>query len=178
METESSGLIHIYCGDGKGKTTAAIGLGIRAAGSGMNVLIARFLKNNLSSELVILNQIKNITVLPIKKEFGFYSSMTDDEKSEAREIYSQLLSDVIDASLSNQYQMIILDEITAAYQYSLIDDTILLDFLANKPEQLEVVITGRDPSIKLIELADYVSNIEKIKHPYDEGITARTGIEK
>lgn len=173
-----SGLVHIYCGNGKGKTTAAIGLAIRAAGSGMNVLFARFLKNNDSSELVVLNSIERFEFLPITKNFGFYKNMTDEEKTDALKVYSSMLDTAIEKVSSGNYQMLVLDEIFAAYHYDLIDSQVLIEFIEHKPEDLEIVMTGRDPPIKLIALADYVSNIESIKHPYDEGIPARIGIEK
>lgn len=178
MGTIMSGLIHMYCGDGKGKTTAAIGLAVRAAGSGMKVLIVRFLKNNNSSELEILNTLENIDILPIEKEFGFYKNMTEEMKSAAHEMYTNLLNSAIDKVSLGDYQMLVLDEIAAAYHYDFIDVKSFLNFLETKPTELEIVMTGRDPSIKLVELADYVSNIENIRHPYDKGISARTGIEK
>lgn len=171
-------LIHIYCGDGKGKTTAAIGLSIRAAGSGMNVIFARFLKDNDSSELKIIKNITNIDLIPCEKEFGFFFTMSNEEKVEAKVFYSNLLMEVINKARLKEYDMLVLDEIMAAYNLDLVDKNEFLEFLKNKPQKLEVVMTGRDPDKSLIGLADYVSNIEKVKHPYDNGIVARVGIEK
>lgn len=170
-------MIHLYCGEGKGKTTAGIGLCIRSAGYGHKILCVRFLKNNHSGELSILNRIKEVTVLPCEKEFGFYNRMTEEQKKEAKEYYSRLFGKAVKAVETEKYQVLFLDEIIASYNYALIDKEELLSFLKNKPEDLEVVMTGRNPAEELVELADYVSEIQKVKHPYDRGVKARKGIE-
>lgn len=171
------GLIHIYCGDGKGKTTCATGLAIRAAGNNMKVLMIRFLKNDNSSELSILNTIELITVIPCEKEFGFFFQMTEEQKTEAQKVYSSLLHSAIEQVKNQSFQLLIMDEVMAALKYNLIEESELLSFLEQKPNDLEVVLTGRDPSEKLLSIADYVSEIKKIKHPFDQGIQARKGIE-
>lgn len=170
-------LIHIYTGNGKGKTTAAIGLCIRYAGSGGKVLFAQFLKNNNSSELTILNKIDAIQLILCDEIFGFYSKMSDETKKRAKDVYCSYLRKIIDMAMHQDIQMIILDEVIAAYNYNLIEREFLLEFLRNKPDQLEVIMTGRNPEAELLELADYVSEIVKVKHPYDKGIKARVGIE-
>ena len=171
-------LIHIYTGDGKGKTTAAVGLTIRYAGSGGKVLFSQFLKDNKSSELCILKKIDEVDVVLCNETFGFYSKMDDETKRKAKEAYSNYLSEIINMATKQDFQMLVLDEIIGAYNNNLIEHEFFLEFLRNKPDQLEVVITGRNPQKELVELADYVSEIIKVKHPYDRGITARTGIEK
>lgn len=171
------GLIHIYCGDGKGKTTCATGLAIRAAGNNMNVLMIRFLKNDNSSELSILNTIERITVIPCEKEFGFFFQMTEEQKREAKKVYSSLLHSAIEQVKNQSFQLLIMDEVMAALKYNLIEESELISFLEQKPYNLEVVLTGRDPSEKLLSIADYVSEIKKLKHPFDQGIQARKGIE-
>lgn len=172
------GLIHIYTGSGKGKTTAAVGLGVRCAGNGGKVLFTQFLKDNKSSELRILKQVENIHLELCGETFGFYFTMTEETKQKAKETYGNYLSGIIECVKTGDYRMLIMDEIIATYNFELIDRQMLLDFLHNKPEHLEVVLTGRDPAQDLIELADYVSEIVKIKHPYDQGIPARIGIER
>lgn len=172
------GLIHIYTGTGKGKTTAAIGLSIRYAGSGGKVLFTQFLKNDDSSEINILKQIENITFLPSGSYFGFTSSMTPEIKEKARIHYSNLFEKSVNMLVNNNYGMIILDEIIAADNAGLIEHGRLINFLKNKPYNLEVVLTGRSPSQDLQDMADYISDIVKVKHPFDKGIPARTGIEK
>lgn len=177
-DRSQTGLIHIYTGDGKGKTTAAVGLTIRCVGSGRKAVFAQFLKDNTSSELNVLNNIEGIRMILSEKSFGFYFNMTETEKLEARETYSRQLIKAIDTAINGNYQMLVLDEIIATYNNQFIDHQYFLDFLKNKPPHLEVVLTGRNPVSELIDLADYVSEIKKIKHPFDYGIAARTGIEK
>lgn len=172
------GLTHIYTGNGKGKTTAAVGLGIRCAGSGGRVLFSQFLKDNKSSELSVLKGIENIQLELCGETFGFYFRMSEETKQQAKETYGNYLETILAAAGTGEYQMLIMDEIIATYHYEFIDRQRLLEFLRHKPEQLEVVLTGRDPAEELIELADYVSEIVKVKHPYDQGIPARKGIEK
>lgn len=172
-----TGLIHIYCGEGKGKTTAAIGLAVRAAGCGMKVLFARFLKNEDSGELRILDAIPEIEVLHLDKSYGFYWTLKEEEKEAVRGMYGELWRTVLEKVKKESYSMLVMDEFMAAYRYGLIEQEEAIEFLRNKPEQLEVVLTGRDPSEEILEQADYVSDIRKIKHPYDGGVTARRGIE-
>ncbi len=172
------GFIHIYDGDGKGKTTAAVGLSIRCAGSGGKVLFTQFLKDDTSSELSILKAIEPIECVLCRENFGFYIYMSEETKARAREAYQDLLITVTDKVQKGNYRMLVLDEVISADHFQLIDHAVLIGFLKNKPETLEVVMTGRGPAEELVELADYVSYIKKIKHPYDRGIQARPGIEK
>ncbi len=171
------GLIHIYCGDGKGKTTAATGLAVRAAGSGMRVLFARFLKNENSAELHILDQISGIEVIHLSESYGFYHTQTEEEKGKTQRMYRDVWRQAIQKVKSGAYGMLVMDEFMAADRYGLIPHEEALQFLKEKPESLEVVLTGRDPAEDLTDLADYVSEIRKVKHPFDCGISARRGIE-
>lgn len=174
---QNNGLIHIICGDGKGKTTAAIGLGVRAAGRQQKVLIARFLKSEDSGELNILEQIPQITVIPTTRYFGFTWNMTEETRKEAVVYYNQYLKEAIHRVTENGYDMLVLDEIMSACNYGFIEYEVLIEFLRHKPEGLEVIMTGRNPKEELLEIADYVSEVKKIKHPYEQGIPARIGIE-
>lgn len=169
--------IHIYCGDGKGKTTAAAGLSIRAAGCGKKVLITRFLKTDHSGEVKVLGTIPGITVTPCERSFGFFTRMTEEQKKEAAVYYSQLLESTLEKAVNEEYDLLVMDEIMAVCNYKLVDEEVVRKFLAVRPEGLEVVLTGRNPSKELIDIADYVSEIKKIKHPYDQGLNARKGIE-
>lgn len=171
------GLIHIYCGDGKGKTSAATGLAVRAAGCGMKVLFARFLKNEESGELNILDTIPEIKVIHLKRSYGFYNTLSERGKKEVRQMYGKLWLDIREQICSDAYGVLVMDEFMAAYNYGLIPQKEALTFLREKPEYLEVVLTGRNPDESLVELADYVSEICKVKHPFDRGIRARKGIE-
>lgn len=171
------GLIHIYCGDGKGKTTAATGLAVRAAGRGKKVVVARFLKTDDSGEVAILKTIPGISLLPCEKSFGFYFQMTDEQKKEAEEYYESLFFKAVSLARLQEADLLVLDEIMATCRFQMVKEADLIKFLRDKEEKLEVVMTGRDPSEALVSLADYVSEIRKVKHPFDHGINAREGIE-
>ena len=171
------GLIHIYCGDGKGKTSAAVGLAVRAAGRGEKVLFARFLKNEDSGELNVLDAIPEIDVIHLDKVYGFFYRLNEEEKEEARKTYGDLWKEILGRISDEAYGVLVMDEFMAAWQYGLIPQEEALTFLKEKPDSLEVVLTGRDPDDRLVELADYVSEIRKVKHPFDRGIRARKGIE-
>ncbi len=169
--------IHIYCGDGKGKTTAAIGLSVRASGCGKKVLVTRFLKTDHSGEVKVLDAIPGITVTPCERSFGFFTRMTEEQKKEAAVYYSQLLASTLEKAVNEEYDLLVMDEIMAVCNYGLVDEEKVREFLVDRPKGLEVVLTGRNPSKELTDLADYVSEIHKIKHPYDQGLNARKGIE-
>ena len=169
------GLIHIYCGDGKGKTTAAIGLAVRAAGRGKKVLISRFLKTEDSGEVAVLRSIRSITVLPCQRTFGLLFDMSPEEKREAAEYFQGQFART--AAMAPEYDLVIFDEIMASVNGGVVSQESVLDFLDGKPESLEVVLTGRDPSEAIQERADYISQIQAVRHPYEQGIGAREGIE-
>ena len=171
------GLVHIYCGDGKGKTSAAVGLAVRAAGRGMKVLVVRFLKTENSGEVEVLRSIPGITVTPCDRTFGFVFRMNEEQKAEAAEYYQKRFETAVKEAVTGNYDLLILDEILASCNYGMVQEQSVLEFLHTKPAGLEVVLTGRDPSEKLVEQADYVSEIHMVKHPYQKGIPARKGIE-
>jgi len=173
----NTGLIHIYCGDGKGKTTAATGLAVRAAGAGYRVLLARFLKNSHSAELSSLSLIPGIDILPAEKEFGFIFSMDNPVREAAREYYTGYFEQAIQKAVQEHYDMLILDEINAAVTYGIVALEQVTQFLKEKPEELEVILTGRNPADEIVALSDYVSEIRCRKHPFQKGIRAREGIE-
>ncbi len=169
-------LIHIYTGDGKGKTSAATGLAIRFAGTGGRVLFSQFLKDGKSGEIAVLHQIDGIDVHVCEEDFGFSYAMSEETKILAKQAYTKYLREILACAVEN-YGLLILDEIIPAYNLAFVEKSDLTDFLKSKPEDLEVVMTGRNPAQELVDLADYVSEIKKVKHPYDNGILAREGIE-
>jgi len=173
----STGLIHIYCGDGKGKTTTGMGLCARAAGYGLHVLIYQFMKDNSTSERKVLNLSDNITIVDGLPQEKFSFQMTPDEKAERTSYYENQLRAVTQKAADENYDLLFLDEIIYTIRAGLLDEALLLQFLENKPEHLEVILTGQGPSEALIEKANYVSEIRKIRHPFDQGIRARGGIE-
>ena len=170
-----SGLIHLYCGDGKGKTTAALGLALRAAGSGKKVLLLQFFKDGKSSEFAALSHVPGIEVIPQTRTFGFSWTLSEDEKKEAKEYYSGLLENAF--RRTEAFDLLVLDEAMSACTTGMIDEARLLALLAEKPAELEVVLTGRNPSQALVDASDYVTEMKKVKHPYERGVAARKGIE-
>lgn len=170
-------LTHVYCGDGKGKTTAAAGLSIRAAGSGMKVVFLQFLKATESGEIEILRSLDNITVIRNEKNYGFFNRMTEEDKLAVVKLHNDNLKSAWELVESEHYDMLVLDEVCAAYNYNLIDRQLVEKLIKEKKGNLELVLTGRDPAPVFLEYADYVSEVKKIKHPYDRKITARKGIE-
>lgn len=175
---DNLGLVHIYYGDGKGKTSAAIGLAIRAAGHGLNVLILQLLKTQYTGELNILDNIPNIRILRGKGVSDFSFSMTDEQKKICTATHNYNLGNIIEDARGGSVDLLILDEVIGAYNRELLDRRMLINFIKNKPAQMELVLTGRNPPPELLELADYASEIKKIKHPFDNGIGARLGIER
>ena len=171
------GLIHIYCGNGKGKTTAATGLAVRAAGSGAKVLFTQFFKDGTSSEIRSLRQLKNIELLLEERYFGRYGNMTEVQKSECVRVYRDLFGRAVKAAAEQKADLLVLDEAVSACNLGVLDEREVISFLKNKPSALEVVLTGREPSEALLETADYVSRIQCEKHPFERGICARKGIE-
>lgn len=171
-----TGLIHIYYGDGKGKTTAAMGQAIRAAGFGYRVLVFQFLKNNNSSERNILESISNITCIQGREEEKFSFQMNEQEKEECRLYNKQKLNEIRELVL--EYDVLILDEAVCAVGVGLLEEAVLVELLETKPENLEVVLTGHTITENLRNIADYVTEMRKVKHPFDKGIVARAGIEK
>jgi cob(I)alamin adenosyltransferase len=174
----SKGLIHVYYGDGKGKTTAALGLAMRAAGCGRNVVIAQFLKNWKCGEHNSFSNIPNVTFFQGKTAKGkFIHEMNEDEKQETREAQDECIKSAIALAEKGKCDVLILDEVIDAQGLGVIDPDILEEIVYNKPEILELVITGHNPETRLLEHADYVTEMVKRKHPFDEGIKARQGIE-
>ena len=167
-------MLHIYCGDGKGKTTAAIGLAARMAGAGGRVLIVQFLKGSKSGEIDFLAGAENVDILRCDRNYGFTFQMKDSDKAEITRCHNANLKAAIDGI--DKYNMIVLDEIFAAISCGLVDED-AAESLAEKAEQTELIMTGRNPGRYYIERADYVSYIKKVKHPFDNGVTARKGIE-
>lgn len=170
-------MLQIYCGDGKGKTTAALGLAIRAAGAGLRVHIAQLMKGAPTSELAVLSYIPGITLARPFRDYGFFRQMSDIDKKKLTDCHNQLLEEGFAMVRSGEADMLILDEFCAAYAHGLIDRSAADEFLLNEEHTAEIVLTGRDPDKKFLEKADYISEIKCVRHPYRKGIGARKGIE-
>lgn len=173
---QRTGLVHIYCGDGKGKTTASLGLAIRAAGRGMKVVIVQFLKGGQTGELSILRQLPNVQIIRCKERLGFTFRMDEQQKKHAAGIQQELFASA--KACVGHCDLLILDEIMAAINTGMVKVEQVQELVASRPPELEVVLTGRNPPDELLELADYVSEIHKVRHPFDRGVPARDGIER
>lgn len=168
-------MLHIYCGDGKGKTTCAMGLAVRAAGHGRKVVVAQFLKGSNSGERVVLESLPNVNCLPVPETIKFVFAMDEQEKTQAR---AEMTASFLQAAeASRESDLLVLDELCGAISTGMVPLETVLAFLDSRPEGLEVVITGRDPAEELQERADYITEMCKRKHPFDKGISAREGIE-
>lgn len=168
-------MIHLYTGEGKGKTTAAIGLAVRAAGNGFPVIFSQFMKGNDSGELHSLAQLAQVQILRSEKNFGFYKNMSDADKRELTQIHNRMLEELIRAAENDSCKMIVLDEITYPVKWELLDDGKLKKLLAYR--NVELVLTGRDPADFLTEAADYLTEMQCVRHPFEKGVAARRGIE-
>ncbi len=168
------GFVHIYTGNGKGKTTASIGLAIRAFGASRRVFIAQFAKSGESSEIkTIRERLPEITV----KQYGLDHFIKD--KPTAGDIYVAGigLAEIKDVIASCEYDIVILDEINIALYYNLFAVKDVIDVILNRPSGMEVIITGRNAPEELVEIADLVTEMNEIKHYYSKGVAARKGIE-
>ena len=170
-----AGLVHLYCGDGKGKSTAAAGLALRAAGAGKRVLFLQFFKDGSSSEIPLLRQLPGVEVLVCPRHFGRFRNMSEEQRAEAKEAYGALFEEA--CRRAGEADLLVLDEAVSACGHGVVEEAKLLAFLRDKPAELEVVMTGREPSEGLYAAADYITRMEKLRHPFDVGIPARKGIE-
>lgn len=171
------GLIHLYYGEGKGKTTAAAGLALRAAGSGKKVVFVQFLKGSISGEVEAFGQLEQIEVFRNEKDMGFLNSMSREQVEQVVAIHNRNLQKSWEMVGKKQCDLLVLDEICAAYEYKVIDRKLVDKLLTEKPKELEIVLTGRNPAEIFIKSADYITEMRKVRHPYDKGIAARKGIE-
>lgn len=172
----NKGLVHYYYGNGKGKTTAAMGLAIRALGSGLRVLVVQFLKNGTSGEIGMLRQM-GANILAVEGLTGFTFSMTPEEKAACAAEQNLNLETAAAAAAEGNCDLLILDEIGSALSLEMVSRERLFALLANRAPTVEVVMTGHKLDPELHDAADYVTRMEKQKHPYDRGIMARKGIE-
>ena len=174
----NQGLVHIYCGDGKGKTTAALGLGLRASGHGLKVLLVQFLKSGDTGELTAVEKLDGFRIIRGKGGRHFSPAMSEEEINETIRLHNINLELAIAEAGKGACDLLILDEVIGAVNKEMLNRERLIEFIKAKPSGLEVVLTGRNPDQELLALADYVSEIRKVRHPLDRGIGARKGIEK
>lgn len=167
-------MFQIYTGNGKGKTTAALGLGLRAVGAGQKVLLIQFLKDGQSSEIKAIRKIANFEAKIFGKK-GFVSKKNLTKKD--YDLAQQGFNYVQKAIAGQKYQLVILDEINLAISLGLIKTEEVIDLIKKTPPQTELILTGRQAPQKLIQVADLVSQIKEVKHYFKKGLKARKGIE-
>ncbi len=176
QDSVHQGLVQVYTGTGKGKTTAALGLGLRAAGHGFEVYMIQFMKGQINyGELEAVKRIPNFTI----RQFG-RPDFIDKSNPDPEDIkYAQ---DALDHARKiievGSVDFLILDEVNVAIDFGLITDREVIALIKSRPSQMELILTGRYASSAIIEIADLVSEIKEIKHPYQKGIAARKGVEK
>ncbi|WP_028991523.1 cob(I)yrinic acid a,c-diamide adenosyltransferase [Thermoanaerobacter thermocopriae] len=171
------GLIQVYTGDGKGKTTASIGLGIRAVGRGFKVYMVQFLKGADTGELHTLKNIENFKVFRFQSTNKFFWTLTEEEKKILAEDMKKAYDFVVDVLKNKKCDVLILDEIMAAIHSKMYAVEDVLKLIDMKPKEMELVLTGRSAPQEIIERADLVTEMKAIKHPFEKGIPARYGIE-
>ena len=173
------GLIQVYTGEGKGKTTAAIGQAVRAVGQGYRVLFVQFLKKEKGSgEITCLKKLGVDTLHQGgESDFIFPEKLSPEGKKVLVEKFQSLMERVKNKIRDNSYDLLVLDEVNLAVHWGFLSEEMLINFLNTRSPSLEVVLTGRKAPPQLVEIADLVSQIKKVKHPFDLGVRARPGIE-
>jgi cob(I)alamin adenosyltransferase len=171
----SRGLVQVYTGEGKGKTTAALGLVLRAAGWGLRAYIAQFLKHGPSGEREALARLAPLVTLERFGRPGFLrlGELTAEDRALAEEGFARAR----EALVGGAYDLVILDEINTALAFGLLSEQAVLDLIAARPAQVELVLTGRGATPGILAAADLVTRMVEEKHPYQRGISARRGIE-
>jgi cob(I)alamin adenosyltransferase len=169
------GLVQVFTGNGKGKTTAALGTVLRAAGHGLKIFIVFFMKGDYTyGEFEALLKLPNVEVLKSGfRQFTDPLNIKPEEKGQA----AAALSAAEQAINSGKYDIVVLDEVNVALEYKLIDLNDVIKIIINKPAGVELILTGRYADNRILELADLVTEMVKVKHPFDKGIKAREGIE-
>ncbi len=183
-----TGLVHVLSGGGNGKTTSAIGIVVRACGRGMKVAFVQFLKNAVSSELAPMHQMgveiiggavyseRHGAGLPENGATEFFGGSFKADQLD-RKLVREAFKKAMDFSGSGEYDLVVLDEIFGAMRAGLVGEADVLGLLAQKAPRCELVLTGRGATPAIETAADYVTHVEKIKHPFDAGVTSRCGID-
>ena len=169
-------MINLYCGDGKGKTTAAMGLALRALGRGRRVVVCQFLKNGDSGERLALERFEQAVVLPVPERMKFIFRMNEEEKARTRQEMTDLFDRAAERVRTGQCDLLVLDEVCSALTTGMLDPervTALLDGAG----EVEIVLTGRAPAEYLRQRADYMTEMAACRHPFEQGKPARLGIE-
>lgn len=180
MKIGRTGLVHVYTGDGKGKTTAAVGLGIRAVGAGLKVIMIQFLKYQPTSEIKVLDELKPqfICIRAGNKNRGYYWTLDEAEKEEVKKENRDILALAEKLCRSDECNVLIMDEIMPAISNQIVSADEVLKIIECKRPDLELILTGRGAPEEIIKCADLVTEMKNVKHYLEKGIKAREGIDK
>ncbi len=170
-----TGYVQVYTGNGKGKTTAAIGLAVRALGAGWKVFFAQFLKAGEYSEHKALARFSDHLTI---KTYGRGVFINEEPEDEDRRLAQAAYQEIADIVASGRYRLVVLDEANVAVKYGLLTVDQILDLIERRAEGVELLITGRYAHSRLVDRADLVTEMREIKHYFDRGIKARVGVEK
>ncbi len=172
------GLVQVYTGESKGKTTAALGQAFRAVGSGYRVYMVQFLKGGPSGELNTVKKLEpDFQIFRFEKDRGFFWTLSDGEKEELAGEIREALDFVRKVFREESCNILILDEIMGVIHNNLISEEEVCDLIRSKPEKMELILTGRDVPQSIKEMAHLVTEMRLVKHPFEQGIGAREGIE-
>lgn len=169
------GYVHVYTGDGKGKTTAALGLALRAAGAGLKIYIGQFIKSAEYNEIKALKQFSDQITL---EQFGRGCFIKGDPHQADIDAAQKGLATIKSALVSEDYDVVIADEANVAFGCKILSEADLLDLIEAKPPHVELVLTGRSAPPAVMDRADLVTEMREVKHYFHEGVVARDGIEK
>lgn len=173
-----NGLVQVYCGEGKGKTTAAIGLGIRAIGNDYKVIMLQFLKKDTNGECQMIKQLEpNFKIFHFEKKRGFTWQLTEEEKQELKSETTNAMNFAMKVMDTGQCDILILDEILNSLEYGFVTEEEVCALIDAKTDDVELILTGKKLPDSIAKRADYISKIEDVKHPIDKGTRARRGIE-
>lgn len=170
-------MLHIYYGKGKGKTSAAVGSVMRANGAGIKTAFLQFMKNGFSSEIRVLQMLKNNNVICCKECDEFTYNMDEQKKQLVKQSHDEMMKQIYRLSETDDLGLVVLDEMLDAYNEALIDKKLAEDYIMSFKDKVEIIITGRKPLDIFVEAADYMTEMKCQKHPYNKGISARKGIE-
>ena len=178
MHKLKNGFVQVYTGDGKGKTTAALGLAVRAAGDGLKVIMVQFLKGGSTGELNSAKLLHpNFAIRRFEKPRGFFWTLTQEEKLELKKEVGEAYEFCVSTLKEEGCDILILDEVMGALSNNLICNEQLEDLISLKPDNMELILTGRNAPQSIIDMADLVTEMKQVKHYFEQGISAREGIE-
>lgn len=178
MAELKKGCVQVYTGNGKGKTTAAVGLAVRAAGNNMKVFMVQFLKSSKTGELESAKKLDPyFKIFRFEKKRGFFWTLNDNEKLEVKNEVQEAYNFCLEALVQKKCDILIMDEIMGAMSNNLVSEEQMTKLIEAKPENIELILTGRNVPQSIFDRADLITEMREVKHYYTQGVPAREGIE-